>query len=92
LLYKAIGDKTEFNLSLQDIGELSQQTNCYYCGERLTIGTGHKHRLTDRTIDRKDNRRGYIKNNVAVACRRCNLMKGSWFTAEQTMEIARHYF
>jgi len=91
LLYKAKTDKTDFNLSLQDIKTLSEQANCYYCQRQVTRGMGRKHHLTDRTVDRKDNTKGYIKGNVVVACRRCNLMKGEWLTAEQTLEIARLY-
>ena len=91
LLYKAKTDKMSFTLSLGDIKTLANQTDCYYCQAKMTQGVGRKHHLTDRTVDRKDNSRGYIQGNVVMACRRCNLMKGAWFTAEQALEIARQY-
>jgi 5-methylcytosine-specific restriction endonuclease McrA len=91
LKYKAKSDGIEFNLSVQDIENLYNQTHCHYCGIELTQSVGHKHLLTDKTIDRKDNSAGYIKGNVVAACRRCNLMKGDWLTPEQTLEIAKLY-
>ena len=65
---------------------------CYYCKANLTITTGSsKHTLTDLTIDRKDNNLGYTEGNLVVACRRCNIIKGSWFTEKQMLQIAKQY-
>ncbi len=69
----------------------NQPQTCYYCEQPLTIGVWKQHRLTDLTIDRKDNKQGYTLSNIALACRRCNLMKGDWLTEQQTLEIAQKY-
>lgn len=91
LLRTAKRDGTDLTLTVDDVTKLYNQNTCYYCNRGVTIGFGHKHKLTDRTVDRRDNAKGYIVDNVVIACRRCNLMKGNWFTAEQTLEIAKHY-
>jgi len=69
-----------------------QRQVCYYCGVEVTKGKNRKHKLTDETFDRKDNSKGYSLDNIAIACRRCNLMKGEWLTENQTLEIAEKYF
>lgn len=70
----------------------SQSKTCYYCGQGLTIGAGIKHRPSALTIDRRDNTMGYTLENIAFACRRCNLIKGDWLTEKQMLEIATKYF
>ena len=85
---------TNFNIDPWDFIRWyeSQPQTCYYCGAELTKGKDRKHKLTDETFDRKDNARGYTMDNIALACRRCNLMKGDWLTEQQMLEIARKYF
>ena len=41
---------------------------------------------------RKYNRLPYTLDNITFACRRCNNIKGSWFTEKQMLEIANRYF
>ncbi len=41
-------------------------SKCYYCGNEQS-----------GTIDRIDNKLGYLKDNVVAACLRCNLMKNT---------------
>ncbi len=92
LLCSAKRNGSEFTLTVDGVAKLYKQNICYYCNRRVTIGFGRKHKLTDRTVDRKDNTKGYTVDNVVIACRRCNLMKGEWLTAEQTLEITKRYF
>lgn len=59
----------------------SQKQECFYCeakpnGKRLTI-------------DRKDNSKGYEKNNMALACWTCNRGKGTVFTEEEMKIIGQ---
>jgi hypothetical protein len=54
----------EFNLDFYEFGELMARP-CDYCGGHTT------------GLDRKDNTRGYVSDNVTPACRRCNTMKGA---------------
>ena len=59
----------EFNLSPDDIYKLKLTKTCLYCGKFLTKKT--------TTIDRFDNRQGYIRNNCVTACSTCNHAKDS---------------
>jgi len=62
---------------------------CYYCGIKLDFinNTG----MDGATIDRIDPEIGYLEENCVVACRRCNIIKGNWFTAEEMLQIAEDY-
>jgi 5-methylcytosine-specific restriction endonuclease McrA len=71
----------------------NQEQKCYYCDRTLgeikrdiTEQKTHKNRLT---IDRKDNNGGYSINNIALACRRCNEIKGNYFTENKMLEIGK---
>lgn len=68
-----------------------QPKNCYYCGSPLTNGKHTKHKLTDMTLDRKNPNQGYSLQNIVLCCRRCNMIKGNWFTEQQMLEIANKY-
>ena len=56
--------KMDFEISKED-SKLFYNTNCYYCGDDFK-GMG---------IDRIDNNKGYVLNNVVPCCSRCNFMK-----------------
>ena len=92
LRYRAIKDKTSFTLDRNQFIAWfnSQEKVCYYC--KTPLGLSGRGNLDGVTIDRKDNAKGYSLDNLALACRRCNIMKGSWLTEEQTLEIANKYF
>lgn len=80
----------EVEFTRQDFKEwLEQQLlNCYYCGQELILG---EKGLSAFTIDRKDNNKGYIIGNIVLACKRCNIIKGNWFTEQEMLEIADRY-
>ena len=90
--YRAIKDNTPFTLNRnQFIAWFNDQEKiCYYCQCSLEL-SGTKN-LAGVTIDRKENNGGYNFENIVLACRRCNVMKGSWLNEQQTIEIARKYF
>jgi Zn-finger domain-containing protein len=52
-----------FEISKEEFANILNQS-CYYCGTHESIG-----------VDRVDNTRGYISNNVAPCCTMCNKMK-----------------
>ena len=68
-----------------------QKLDCHYCGSHLTLTKGHQVQLTDLSIDKKEPKVGYILTNIVFCCRRCNFIKGNWFTEEQMLEIAARY-
>lgn len=57
----------EFSLTKEDC-EKFYNTQCYYCNNQIN-GLG---------IDRIDNDKGYILNNVVPCCYRCNIMKNNY--------------
>jgi hypothetical protein len=42
--------------------------NCVYCGSNKT----------PHSLDRINNKMGYVRNNVVPCCTRCNIMKSNW--------------
>mgnify|MGYP001565349624 CR=1 FL=1 len=61
----AIRRKKEFTLSLKEIRNFFDK-KCAYCGEKIK----------GCRLDRIDNDKGYIKNNIISCCSICNIMKG----------------
>lgn len=69
-MYDAEKRGLEFTLSLKSIENLMKAEYCYYTGFKLTepkSEEGSFQIATDRTIDRIDASKGYVKGNV-VAC------------------------
>ena len=64
----------ELRLTFEEYVELIKQP-CFYCGDDLpTDGSG---------LDRKDNTKGYVKENLVPCCEQCNKAKSSFFTVEE---------
>ena len=66
----------EYNVSVEDIRELVNSP-CVYCLSTERI-----------EVDRKDSSLGYLKDNIAPACHRCNTVKNNVVTYEEMMFIA----
>lgn len=66
-----------------------QSLSCHYCGQALILG---EKGWSAFSIDRRDNSGGYALDNIVLACKRCNVIKGQWFTEEQMLEIGGKYF
>ena len=64
---------------------------CYYC--KLDFNGDNREHNNPRapTIDRKDNDKEYSIDNIVLACRRCNTVKGNWFTEQEMKAIATQY-
>lgn len=62
---------------------------CWYCQRSLDLE--NKHSLEGLTIDRLNQTLGYIRDNMTLCCRRCNMVKGNWFTPDEMLEIAEKY-
>lgn len=80
----------EFNLNKEEFIEWydTSKKNCFYCGRQLTQFERGSDSLT---IDRVDNAIGYEITNIVLCCRRCNIIKGSWFTSQEMAGIATKY-
>lgn len=66
----------EFNLTFATVKKLMLKKTCFYTGKRFSDpASGDSPWL--RTIDRVDNNRGYVNDNVVACCKMINAMKGS---------------
>jgi hypothetical protein len=69
--------KIPFKICKQDIIDLYNKQNgkCALSNFELTFEVGKGHIPTNISIDRIDNNRGYIKNNIQLVCCLVNTMK-----------------
>lgn len=65
----------DYNLTRSDIRLLLTRKTCYYTGELLTDD--------NRTVDRIDNRKGYVKGNVVACTWKANNLKEQLFESRQ---------
>lgn len=66
----------EFKLNLISFRNLLRTQVCPYTGIELTVPRPNKHHLhSDITIDRIDNRKGYVRGNVMAVSRVANNFK-----------------
>ena len=65
----------EFSLSLTSFINLMKAKKCQYSGVTLTEPEFGNPSPTDRTIDRIDPNKGYVKGNVVVCCHAANQLK-----------------
>jgi len=91
--------KRSFDLSQADFLDWysKQEKKCCYCRveenniplsfQKVSVSrNGFIKRLT---IDRKDNRLGYVVSNLALSCAQCNRMKGEFLSYEEMLEIGK---
>jgi len=67
----------------------SQDFLCHYCGQSLSVNG--ERQMNTMTFDRKNNDGPYSMENIALACWRCNAVKGRWFNEEEMLEIGEKY-
>lgn len=96
LKFRAKKSNISFLLTREEFGEwfLNQPLICYYCGKSVNFGGEdytNGNSMNHLTIDRKNSLLGYNINNIVIACRKCNTIKGDWFSEEEMIEIANKY-
>ncbi len=68
----------DFSVEREDLHDLydRQQGRCQYSGITMThIKDGSGKHLSNISIERVDNSVGYVKENIALVCLACNMMK-----------------
>ena len=67
----------------------SQEKICFYCKRTHKEAQSDilNRKINRLTIDRIDNNRGYEKDNIVLACYRCNAIKNNYFTQDEMMKI-----
>lgn len=66
------------NLTYAEFLLLTEQEVCFYCEGPVVWGQTQAYNL-----DRKDNTKGYSKDNVVVCCKPCNFGKGARYTCDE---------
>ena len=92
---RAVKEGYEFTLSFISYKNMMNAKKCKVTGMSLTTPRPSKCiRFTDRTIDRLDNRKGYVTGNVVAMCSGANNLKsmfedkGNALTPAMAIKIA----
>lgn len=81
----------EFNLTFEKFMELTSQ-NCFYCGcKPSNIVKNNVGFYKYNGLDRIDNNKGYIENNVVPCCKYCNSGKNDKTIEDFTTWVDRLY-
>lgn len=79
LKLEAKSRKLDCTLTIEEYSVSISSNKCHYCGNKLNeTGSG---------LDRINNCKGYILNNVVSCCYRCNIVKGNHFTYKEMLEL-----
>lgn len=73
-----------YNLTEEQFKEITQQ-DCYYCGiepKQITDYNKRNGQYVYNGIDRIDNTKGYVIDNVVPCCGMCNRIKGKLSSVE----------
>lgn len=79
LTKKGSAKNRECTITIEDIKKLykEQQGKCKISGIQMTAIIGHGKQVYNISIDRKDNTKGYIPDNIQLVCAHINIMKGA---------------
>jgi hypothetical protein len=73
-------------MSYEDFLSFTTINECFYCNSKVEWtphSTGSKKYNKSYNLDRKDNEKGYIKDNCVVCCTLCNFTRGNRFSFEE---------
>ena len=88
-LLKGVFLSTEF-VDIFTVLQMFRECNakCYYCSCDMMIMYKFVRENTQWTIDRIDNDKGHNKNNIVLACLKCNLSRKC--RSEQSFKMTKH--
>jgi hypothetical protein len=79
---KAIKERgISFELTFEEYTQIVEDNSCYYCSALLP--------KTALGLDRVDNSKGYVFENVVACCSDCNRLKNSHLTLEEMKEVIK---
>lgn len=83
----------DIDLNYEDFVNIIKDSNCHYCGKKLIYnpysrGSRSKHMSRAYQLDRMDNNKGYLINNVVPCCWYCNRMKSDIYTYEEFIKLS----
>lgn len=71
----------ECDITLRQYLNLIKDDKCHYCHGKLPIG-GH-------SLDRKNNKRDYLRKNVVPCCKKCNAIKSNILSYKEMLVIGK---
>ena len=77
----------EFDISLVSFKNMMKSKKCAISGMLLTDSNRDPARFSDRTVDRIDSNKGYVKGNVMCVCSGINKFKGILENNEHPMNL-----
>jgi len=77
----------EFNLSLLSVKNLLTAQHCFYTG--ISIHPDSPTQLNKLSVDRVDNRKGYIKGNVVACSSAVNSLKANLYVDQLEKLVAK---
>jgi len=84
--------KVPFSLTFEELKEIIKNPFCHYCNIELNYNKHSRDwgKQLSRAfqLDRKDNKKGYYKENVVTCCWTCNRLKSDAFTYEEFMKLS----
>lgn len=93
--FKTNGKKLENTITYEQFLSFTDNKVCHYCEDSInwiphpTING--KHISSAYYLDRKDNTKGYIFNNVVVCCTKCNLSKSDTYTYNEWYSMTEYF-
>ena len=85
--------KVPFKLKYEELLDIIEHNNkCHYCETPLVYNKHSRYWGKNNTrahqLDRKDNDKGYLVDNVVPCCWECNRLKSNRFTYEEFMKLS----
>lgn len=78
------------DLTYEDLVEYTKVDECTYCGSKIEweMWSGPKGYSKAYNLDRKDNAKGYSKDNCVVCCTACNFIRRDELTHEEMLILS----
>ena len=84
--------KVEFTLSFDEFKEIINKAKCHYCDEELIYNKHSrnwgKNLSRAHQLDRKNNLKGYTKENAVPCCWNCNRLKSNIYSYEEFLILS----
>lgn len=80
----------DMSISYEELVEFAERDECHYCGSKIQWQMWSSGRSYSKAynLDRKDNKKGYSKDNCVVCCTACNFIRSDSLTYEEMLILS----